>query len=199
MAQLDTVADYILFVAHGAGQPITNLKLQKIVYYTQAWSLALRGEPMFEESIEAWVHGPVVLNLYHRFKGFGSLPIEWGPEEEPEALEDAEKKLLDDVLEVYLGFSSWDLERLTHAEEPWIEARGDLPPTEPSATEISRETMARFYLARSKEAEAAEAVDKLGKYFKLFTDKHEHTGPNGAPLPNTITVRLIKPEGEDGE
>lgn len=155
VASLDGVADYILLVARGAGEPITNLKLQKLVYYAQAWSLALRDEPLFPEKIKAWVHGPVVPQLYHRFKDFGAGPINLKPD--LPAIDADEQDLLDDVLEVYLGFSSWDLERLTHDEEPWQEARAGLAPDEPSDAEISTETMGRFYRERSEAAETTAA------------------------------------------
>jgi uncharacterized phage-associated protein len=157
MAELNAVADYILAVASDSGEPVSNLKLQKLVYYAQAWSLALRSEPMFPEKVKAWVHGPVVPQLYHRFTEYGHLPIPEDPER-PTSLTDEERDLLDDVLEVYLGFSSWDLERLTHSEEPWIEARTGTPPDEPSDAEIAPATMAAFYRARSETAEAAEAA-----------------------------------------
>jgi uncharacterized phage-associated protein len=154
-SKLDLVADYILRAANEAGEPVTNLKLQKLVYYCQAWSLALREKPLFDEKIKAWVHGPVIPQLYHRFKSAGNQPIDAEPE--APSLTEEECDLIDKVLDVYLGFSSWDLERLTHAEEPWIEARGGLPPGEPCETEISTQTMARFYRARSEAAAATQS------------------------------------------
>jgi uncharacterized phage-associated protein len=153
MAKLNDVADYILLVADASGEPVTNLKLQKLVYYAQAWSLALRDTLLFDEKIKAWVHGPVVPQLYHRFKDYGVNLIPKNGDRIPE-LTAGEQSLLDDVLDVYLGFSSWDLERLTHEEEPWIEARRGLSPDEPSDREISPATMTTFYRKRSEEANA---------------------------------------------
>ena len=63
----ERVADYIIRSAHESGELITNLKLQKLVYYAQAWHLALFDEPLFDDPIEAWVHGPVVSSLYSKF------------------------------------------------------------------------------------------------------------------------------------
>ena len=59
-----TVADYFLYKANKEKKPITNKKLQKLVYYAQAWSLVLNNKKLFSEPIEAWVHGPAVRSLY---------------------------------------------------------------------------------------------------------------------------------------
>ena len=58
------IADYLIAFSHSVGDPISNLKLQKLLYYAQAWYLALHNEPLFPESIEAWVHGPAVPPVY---------------------------------------------------------------------------------------------------------------------------------------
>ena len=72
LPSVNAVADYFLLkIPCGTGDGITNLKLQKLVYYAQAWSLALRnGTPMFSEPIEAWASGPVCRPLYRRFKKY---------------------------------------------------------------------------------------------------------------------------------
>ena len=59
-----------------AGDSITHLKLQKLIYYSQAWSLALNGIALFEEDFEAWAHGPVIPEVYQEYKeyGFNALP-----------------------------------------------------------------------------------------------------------------------------
>src|SRR5689334_14747494 len=73
----DTVADFFLLqVDDLAGDTISNLKLQKLCYYAQAWSLALDGKPLFGERIEAWAHGPAIPALYGRFKKYGFQAIE---------------------------------------------------------------------------------------------------------------------------
>ncbi|MFM6174756.1 MAG: Panacea domain-containing protein [Sphaerospermopsis kisseleviana] len=65
------VAKYFIRLAHETGSFISNLKLQKLVYYAQAWHLALFEQPLFNEDFEAWIHGPVVPELYHYYKKFG--------------------------------------------------------------------------------------------------------------------------------
>jgi len=93
------------------------------------------------------VHGPVFHPLYQGFRKYAWNPISEAvdPPELPEAVENH----LREVMEVYGGFSAWDLERLTHAEEPWQKARGGVAPDVPSTSVISDEEMRRYYSARA--------------------------------------------------
>src|SRR5258708_4115865 len=68
---LDVANWFLAAMDRGAGDSITHLKLQKLVYYAQAWSLALRNKPLFDEDFVAWTHGPVVKSVWRRFKGYG--------------------------------------------------------------------------------------------------------------------------------
>ena len=147
----ERVADYIIRSAHESGELITNLKLQKLVYYAQAWHLALFDEPLFDDPIEAWVHGPVVSSLYSKFRDYRWEPI--GHDTGDVDLPDDVREHLDEVIEVYGGFSAWELERLTHSEEPWRKARGDLPPTALSSNIISPQDMKDYYRAKVSEQE----------------------------------------------
>lgn len=126
-----------------AGDSLTHLKLQKLVYYAQAWSLALLGRPLFHEDLRAWAHGPVSLSVWHEFKehGWEALP----PPDETPQFDDEATELLRDVLRSYGEHSAKKLEDLTHSEEPWLHARGDLPPEAKSSAIISKEHMKRFY------------------------------------------------------
>lgn len=143
----NAVADYFIRFSHQVGDPITNLKLQKLVYYAQAWYLALHGERLIPDTFQAWVHGPVCYPLYQRFRSYSWNPISESVEV-PDLPEGVEAHLRE-VMEVYGGYSAWDLERLTHAEAPWLNARGDLPAGEPSCSVISEDDMRRFYAARA--------------------------------------------------
>ncbi|HEX2201715.1 MAG TPA: type II toxin-antitoxin system antitoxin SocA domain-containing protein [Longimicrobium sp.] len=143
----NVVADYFVRFSHEVGDPITNLKLQKLVYYAQAWHLALQGERLIADPFQAWVHGPVCPPLYQRFRPYGWNPISESVERP--ALPDAVEAHLREVMEVYGGFSAWELERLTHAEAPWRNARGDLAPDEASTRVISEDDMRSFYAARA--------------------------------------------------
>ena len=144
---IDRVADWFIRFAHEVGDPITNLRLQKLVYYAQAWYLALHGRRLMPARFQAWVHGPVCPPLYHRFRGYAWNPITEAVQA-PELPQEVEAHLRE-IMEVYGGYSAWDLERLTHAEAPWQTARGDLPPDAASTAVISEDEMGRFYAARA--------------------------------------------------
>jgi uncharacterized phage-associated protein len=139
----DQVADTLIALARSSDIEITNLKLQKLLYYAQAWSLVFRGEPLFMEEFEAWVHGPVVPTLFRRFKHLRWAPID----EEVHPLNDAELNVfLGSVLTAYGKSTAGELERLSHSESPWKDARGDLAPDVSSRNEISKESMREFYV-----------------------------------------------------
>ncbi len=139
------VADYLIAECRERGENLTNLKLQKLLYYADAWNLALRDEPLFDENFKAWVHGPVLLSQYHRFKDY-----RWKPIEEDVARPEIVPGLaahLNEIIDVFGCETAVALELMTHRETPWLEARGNLPPTEPSTATISKSTMKNFYRA----------------------------------------------------
>lgn len=143
-----------------AGDAITHLKLQKLIYYAQAWSLALpsRGYPLFDEDMQAWAHGPVAESVFqeHRGGGWDALPAPDGVPEVP----DEDREHLSEILAVFGEYSAKQLERMTHNEAPWLEARGDLPPEARSNAVISKDRMAGFYrdlYERAKNGERQEA------------------------------------------
>jgi uncharacterized phage-associated protein len=123
MLSVRKVAEYLLAKADdSAGDGISNLKLQKLVYYAQGFHLALHGAPLFAAPIEAWEHGPVVPELYHAYKHHGSGNIPVPGTFDPESYEKAEAGLLDEVYDVFGQYSAWKLRDMTHEERPWIEA-----------------------------------------------------------------------------
>lgn len=130
------------------GDTISPLKLQKLLYYSQAWCLTVfNGEKLFEERIEAWAHGPVVPSQYARFAGISrenSIDISQVtlllPELNPK-IED----LLIEVLNTYGEHSASYLEKLTHQESPWIIARKGKKSWERSSEEITHESMIEYY------------------------------------------------------
>jgi uncharacterized phage-associated protein len=132
-------ADYLIAFSREVGDPLTNLKLQKLLFYAQGWFLALQDRPLFNERIEAWPHGPVVPPIYGTFKKWG-----WSPIGEDIAVPEFSKEVkahLDEVMKVFGGFTAYTLEQMTHNEKPWIDARGSLLPDEPSTSVISHESM----------------------------------------------------------
>ncbi len=114
------VAEYFLLLEGDEGE-ISNMKLQKLVYYAQGFSLALTGKPLFDEPIEAWMHGPVVADLYHRFSEFGGNPIPLSNTFNPSVLSRDHRALIEEVFDVYGQYSAWKLRQLTHEESPWMD------------------------------------------------------------------------------
>ena len=139
MANVFDVAQYILH-KHG---PMTAMKLQKIVYYSQAWSLVWDEKPLFNEKIEAWANGPVVRELFDLHKGqFVVQNLTKGNIKE---LSKSEKETIAAVLDYYADKTAQWLCDLTHMEEPWCEARKGLPDGINSDREISLSMMHEYY------------------------------------------------------
>src|ERR1017187_2484779 len=103
-----------------SGDSISSLKLQKLLYYAQGFYLAVYDEPIFPERIEAWVHGPVVPDVYYQLKQFGATPVELPQDVDLDTIfGDRGKELLDEVYSVYGQFSAAALRNMTHNEPPW--------------------------------------------------------------------------------
>jgi len=142
--------DYIILKAGTEGCTLNVLKLQKLLYYTQAWSLALRGGRAFDGEFAAWIHGPVNREIYDRFKNTKMLydvvdVDDISPDFSPEAIDEALRQHIDEVLDVYNKFSGSQLETLTHNEDPWISARGGCAPTQRCENLISEDEMKAYY------------------------------------------------------
>ncbi|MGA2230993.1 MAG: type II toxin-antitoxin system antitoxin SocA domain-containing protein [Tepidisphaeraceae bacterium] len=140
-----SVANWIVEYCNEHGDLVSNLKLQKLIYYAQAWYLALYNEPLFNERLEAWVHGPVQPTLYRTFKKFGYKPI---TECTKSTLDEKHKFHVLEVLKAYGRLQAFELEQLVHSEQPWIAARGKLAPDANGNGLIRHEDMQSFYKAK---------------------------------------------------
>ncbi len=146
MATAIDVANYFLNkVDREAGDLITQLKLQKLVYYAQAWSLALRGQCIFDETIEAWINGPVVPSLWTEFREYGKNPIPQPKGEDTCSLNSEEIKLLDYLWGIYGELSASKLWKLSHKENPWKVARGGIPSDQSSSNPIPKNIIKDYY------------------------------------------------------
>lgn len=117
------IADYFLsLVDEDVGDSISNLKLQKLVYYAQGFSLALYDKPLFPKSIQAWAHGPVVRVLYDKYRDYEANPIPKPSEIKLSRYDTTTKELLNEIYAVYGQYSAWKLRELTHEDTPWINA-----------------------------------------------------------------------------
>ena len=135
------VAEYFLEKNdESAGDVISNLHLQKLVYYAQGFCLAMYGRPLFQEKIEAWQQGPVCPVLYNQYEPNEAFGIP-----EPEALDFSpftaeDSALMDEVYSVFGQFSAWKLRDMTLEEAPWKNT--------PIGREISHTKMASFFKSR---------------------------------------------------
>lgn len=102
------------------GDIISNLKLQKLMYYVQGFHIAMYDKPLFEEKVIAWQYGPVVKEVYDEYKQYGSNAIVKDENFDIETLSKETQELLKDVYNVYGQYSATRLMNMTHQEAPWI-------------------------------------------------------------------------------
>lgn len=138
------VFDVAAYILKKTGE-ITTMKLQKLVYYCQAWSLVWDEKPLFKEKIEAWSNGPVVRELFDEHKGKFTVDKNELSRGSVRKLKPEQKETIDGVLSFYGHKPSQWLSDLTHAEEPWKEARRGLPSMIRGSNEITLESMSRYY------------------------------------------------------
>ena len=143
MVNIFDVVKYIL----NKKSKITAMKLQKLVYYCQAWSIVWDGKPLYKENIEAWVNGPVVRELYKKHKGMyeikkGSFIPDLG---DVSKLNEDQKETIDAVIKYYGDKSPQWLSDLTHKEDPWRKAREGLLDGERGNRIISHASLEEYY------------------------------------------------------
>jgi uncharacterized phage-associated protein len=151
VVNINDVCDYIIVKLVDAGENPSILKLQKLLYYVQAWNLAINKKQLFSGKFEAWVHGPVNRQIYSRFVSTKYMYSSAGRSDclgGQDKLEDEAMLAIDDVLDVYAPFTGSQLEEMTHKEAPWINARGELKASERCEMEISETEMESFYSSR---------------------------------------------------
>lgn len=147
-----TAANYIVWRCQMHGDTITNLKLQKMLYYAQGWFLAFYDRPLFSDSLRAWIRGPVQYEVWQSFNHYRWEPIT--KKVRKPAVSTHAQVHLDDVIKVYGDISAYTLERMTHGEPPWIRARGSLRPDQRSTAVISLDDMKAYFLELANEPES---------------------------------------------
>lgn len=150
MTTATDVANYFLYRANEHGDFISNLKLQKMLYYAQGWYLGEFSVPLFEDEIQAWVHGPIVVSQLNRFQSNRNEPISYEVTNPPE-FSPTIKNHLDEIFDIHIPLSGWEMEKATHAEAPWRTARNGLPLDAPSQNIITHESMRDFFSKRLQE------------------------------------------------
>jgi len=122
------IADWFVAKAASSGDLITHLKVQKLLYYAEAWCQVILEKDLFEEQIQAWAHGPVVPEVWQKFRSNGWNPLPVPPKDALDVVQEPVRQVLLEVFETYGDLPAKTLEDMTHGDEPWIEARGSLEP-----------------------------------------------------------------------
>lgn len=147
------ITDYV----NSKGDNVSPKKLQKLLYYIEAWHLVHLDESLIDEDFEAWVHGPVIPSLYGELKQYGFNDIRVINDELDAAdiridenirknkLSENQQDLIFSVLNKYGMLNSFQLEMLTHSESPWIDARKGYGPNERCRVIISKDSIKSFY------------------------------------------------------
>lgn len=157
---VDVASWFLQQVDRDSGESITHLKLQKLVFYADAWSLALKGRELVCEPFQAWAHGPVAPSLWTQLSGNGWRALASDVVTSNAEFDDDALEVLQQVQDAYGPLQAKALETMTHQEDPWLEARGPLPLEASSNACISKDTTARFYqeLYESVNGEAEQQV-----------------------------------------
>ena len=141
-----SVFDVAVYLLKQLG-PMSTMRLQKLCYYAQAWSLVWEEEPIFGEEIQAWVNGPVCPDLFAAHKGMFKVDANFFPQGNPDVFTPDQKETLDVIIRDYGDKPARWLIDLTHEEAPWKDARQGLGPNDPSSRVISHAAMAEYYSA----------------------------------------------------
>lgn len=157
-ANILDVAHLIVLAASQKGIGVTPLKLQKLLYYLQAWNLVFFNTPVFQDEPEAWVNGPVYRKVYDHYRDYQMFEfIRITPEEKLHLdervadmlrtirFETSQQELLDEILSKYGKMASADLGLRTYNEDPWKNARKGLGIFEYSDNVITHKSMAQYY------------------------------------------------------
>ncbi|MBN7770471.1 DUF4065 domain-containing protein [Marinobacter daepoensis] len=155
-----SVAKQLLAKAAQKRIPVCNLKLQKLLYYSQGYHLAVTKAPLFEEDIEAWDHGPVVNPVYHCYRQNGGFPIVAAVLYEEESVDTETGQIIDFVIEKYARQEAWALRNQTHKEKPWIDHQS--PAGQYVNEVIPKEEIQSFFLGQLKtdfDSELASLLD----------------------------------------
>jgi len=145
---MDIARWFVAWAAADDESHLTNLKLQKLLYYAQGANYALRGEPLFDDEIQAWAHGPVVPEVYHCYKEFRGGAIEPTETYSWDEIPATDARTLILVWNTYGAKSAWKLRDMTHQESPWLDHYRDGVQN----VVIPKESIAVFFKSNLSEA-----------------------------------------------
>lgn len=139
------IANWFIAKAAESGDLVTHLKVQKLLYYAEAWTEVITGKELFSEQMQAWAHGPVVPEVFQEFKAYGwnALPVP-NNQEVPKVSDDV-LDILTQVYDTYGELPAKTLEVMTHQDEPWIAARGNLDSESRCETVIPKQKIKEYF------------------------------------------------------
>ncbi|ACV64603.1 prophage ps3 protein 01 [Desulfofarcimen acetoxidans DSM 771] len=140
---------HVIKYVNDKGHEVSHLKLQKLIYYVDAWHNVYFNQPLIEDQFEAWMHGPVVRNIWNYFRDksvlYDPIKLEEGYFDISEYISSEQLELINDVLDEYGDKTAYYLECLTHSEEPWRRARLGYAPSDKCEAVIYKDLIKQFY------------------------------------------------------
>ena len=143
MIQVASVLDVAKYILEKYG-PLSVMKLQKLIYYSQAWGLVWDNQPIFVEEVQAWASGPVIKELYQALRGTFKISVDM-IDGNPKVLTKEQKETIDAVCKFYIEKEPQELSDMVRQESPWINARIGIADGERSDRIISKESMKEYY------------------------------------------------------
>ncbi|MGL5057019.1 MAG: Panacea domain-containing protein [Fusobacteriaceae bacterium] len=146
-----TIAKYLICKCHSLGREITNLKLQKLLYFAQGHYMQENdGNFLFEQDFQAWAHGPVIPDVYQEYKVHMWFNL---PKVQDVRLEGHYENFLEKLLEYYGAKNGKELEITSHDEQPWRVARNGLGDYKPSTAAIPKDSIFEYYKNQKQKLE----------------------------------------------
>lgn len=139
-----TIFDVAKYITERTGE-VSAMKLQKLMYYAQAWNLVWEEEPLFNDDFQAWANGPVLPTLYARHRGMFKVDSSVFADADSEKLTETERGNIEKVLAFYSDKTAQWLSNLTHQENPWLNAREGLPAGASSNAIIPQAAIHEYY------------------------------------------------------
>ena len=133
------LAEYVIRRATEKEVTITNLKLQKTLYYLQGYTLRCFEEPAFEEQIQNWQYGPVVPTAYFAYSSYGASPLEMNTDIMIETIGSEREKFYNKIIDACLKYTARELVQKTHQEDPWKKSKLN--------EEITKDNLMKFFCA----------------------------------------------------
>ena len=169
-------------IRYNSADDISNLKIQKLLYYAQGCSLASLKNPLFDDELVAWKHGPVVECVYRKYHSYGNRGIQETPE--LPQLDPEVERLLINTYNAFAKYSAWELANLTHREDPW-----KMTPLNQTISQVLiKNYFSTHYMDVNKDSFLTENIDRLREIGEL---KENWDGEDGLPFGKDFLQEVI--------